>query len=312
VRSDVVLDGSWERAGRNPLAGAIAGLLLCGGVYAALGGAAGAVIGVLNALRRPDWLAEGRLVDILVEYYRTFQVPILVLSALGESAIFFALGVVLVRRWHSSRPFRYLSYGKPAALEVLLAAAGGIAIVPLAEIASRWSYVLLPPLRELASGEAALLAARTPWQAVLVVGAVAVTPAVCEETLFRGWLLGTLRRRLAPLPAIVLQAVLFSLFHMSPLSIVALAFVGLYLGWLFERTGTLAASMTAHGLYNGTVIAVANLQPRWLAGPSGDFSLWATCGALAAFAGVVVLLELVARRAGTPPSAGAPDRGSGV
>jgi membrane protease YdiL (CAAX protease family) len=168
--------------------------------------------------------------------------------------------------------------------------------VPLAELLDRWSYVVLPPLRELAAGEASLLSIRTPWQAVLVLGAVAVTPAVCEETLFRGWLQGTLRRKLAPVPVIAVQAVLFALFHMSPLSIVALAFVGLYLGWLFERTGTLFSSMTAHGLYNATVIGATNLEPRWLADESGGFSPAAIGGSLVAFAGVLALIEVRSRR----------------
>ncbi len=294
--SGVPLDGSWERPGRNPIAAAIAGLVLCGSVYSTLGGAASGIIAVLDMLRDPSWLSTGRLVDILVEYYNRFQVPILVVTTVAQFAVFFGLAVALVRRWHSSRPFRYLSYQPPAAVDLVLAGVGAVAIVPLAEVLDRWSYVVLPPLRELAAGEASLLAIHSPWQAVLVFGAVAVTPAVCEETLFRGWLQGTLRRKLAAVPAIIVQAVLFALFHMSPLSIVALAFVGLYLGWLFERTGTLSASMTAHCLYNATVIGVTNLQPRWRAGEAGDFSLPVIGGALVAFAIVLVLVELGARR----------------
>jgi membrane protease YdiL (CAAX protease family) len=293
------LDGSWERPGRNPLAGAVAGLLICGGVYSSLGGTVNGVIVALDALRDPSWLATGRLVDILVEYYRRFQVAILIVTTAAQFAVFFALAVALVRRWHSSRPFAYLSFRRPAALDLALAGAGAVAIVPLAELADRWSYVILPPLRELAAGEASLLSIHSPWQAALVFGAVAVTPAVCEEALFRGWLQGTLRRNLAPVPAVAVQAVLFALFHMSPLSIVALAIVGLYLGWLFERTGTLFSSMAAHGMYNATVIGATNLEPRWLADESGGFSLAAIGGSLVVFAGVLALIEVRARRGAT-------------
>ena len=300
----VPLDGSWERPGRNPLAGAIAGLVICGGVYSTFGGVVGGLVAALGAVRDPSWLASGRLVDFLVEYYRRFQVLILVVTTVGQFAVFFALAVALVRSWHSSRPFRYLSYRPPSAVELVLAGLGAVAVVPLAEVLDRWSYLVLPPLRELAAGEAALLAVHSPWQAVLVFGAIAVTPAVCEEALFRGWLLGTLRRRLALVPAIAVQAVLFALFHMSPLSIVALAFVGLYLGWLFERTGSIAASMTAHCLYNATIIVVSNLQPRWLADESGGFSLPVIFISLAVAAAVLALLELSARR--RAPCAGVP------
>lgn len=294
--SDLRLDGSWEGPGRSPLVGAIAGLVLCGAVYSAFGGVASGAIVALDLLHDSSWLASGRPVDILVAYYRRFRVPILVVTTVGEFAVFFALALALVRRWHASRPLRYLGCRRAPAVELALAGAGAVAIVPLAELVNRWAYLALPALRELDVGEAALLAIRSPPQAVLVVVAVAVTPAICEETLFRGWLMGTLRRGLSLAPALAVQAVLFALFHMSPLSIVALVVVGFYLGWLFERTGTLCAPMIAHGLYNATLICVTNLEPRWLIGRDGGFSAAALGGSLAALAAVVVLLELRARR----------------
>jgi membrane protease YdiL (CAAX protease family) len=297
---DCVLDGSWEGPGRRPLVGAIAGLVLCGAVYSALGGAASGAIAALELLRDPSWLDAGRLVDVLVAYYKRFQVSILLVTTVGEFAVFFALAVALVHRWHASRPFRYLSYRRAPAADLVLAGAGAAAIVPLAELVNRWAYLVLPPLRELEAGEAALLAIRSPLSAVLVIGAVAVTPAVCEETLFRGWLMGTLRRGLTLTPALAVQAVLFALFHMSPLSIAALVVVGFYLGWVFERTGTIAASMVAHGLYNATLICVTNLEPHWLVGDGGGFSLPAIGGSLAAVTAVLALLELRARRRATP------------
>jgi uncharacterized protein len=310
MRTDAPLDGSWEQPGRNPLAAAIVGLVLCGAVYSALGGAAGVAIAVADLLRDPTWATGGRLVDLLVAYYRRFQVSILVVTTIAQFAVFFTLALWLVGRWHSSRPARYLGYRRPRAVDVLLAAAGAVAVVPIAELINRWSYVVLPPLRELAAGEAALVAIDSPWRAVLVFGAVAVTPAICEETLFRGWLYGTLRRRMSPVPAIALQAVLFALFHMSPLSIVALAFVGLYLGLLFERTGTLYASMTAHGFYNATIIAVTNLEPRWLLDAGGELSLPVIGVSIAIFAGVLAAFFLRGRRGAGRERAGAgPDTG---
>jgi len=93
---------------------------------------------------------------------------------------------------------------------------------------------------------------------------------------------------------------------MSPLSIVALAFVGVYLGFLFERTGTIYASMAAHGLYNATIIAVSNLEPRWLFDASGSFSLPVIGVSLAAFAAVLAALALRGRRAAPPVGATGP------
>lgn len=297
IPAGTLLDGSWEKPGRNPLGAVIAGLLICGALYTTLGGI---VLGIVVAVMTPRagaWADSGNFVDLLLGYYRTFQVPILAVTMVMEIIIFFGMVVFLVSKWHSARPLAYLSFRKPAVLDIVLAAVGAVAIVPLAELVDRWSYVLFPTLRELSGGESSLLAAGSPWQAVFVVAAVSLTPALSEETLFRGWLLGTLRRRLGPVPAIAIQAVLFSLFHVSPLSIVALAFVGVYLGWLFDRCGTIFASMTAHGLYNATIIVLVNAGSlSWLATDSGAFTLPVIGASLLVFVASVFLLETIVRR----------------
>jgi membrane protease YdiL (CAAX protease family) len=297
IPAGMPLDGSWERPGRSPQGAAVAGLLICGALYATLGGLVLGIVVAVMAPRTGDWLQSGSFVDALLSYYRTFQVPILAVTMVMEIILFFGMVVFLVSRWHSARPLAYLSFRKPAALDIVLAAVGAVAIVPLAELVDRWSYVLFPTLRDLSGGESSLLTAISPWQVVFVVAAVSLTPALCEETLFRGWLLGTLRRKLRPVPAIAIQAVLFSLFHVSPLSIVALALVGVYLGWLFDRCGTVFASMTAHGLYNATVIVLVNAGSLpWLVSDSGEFSLPAIGACFLVFAASVLLLETSVRR----------------
>lgn len=289
------LDGSWEKPGRNPLAAGIAGLLIVGALYSTLGSVFLSIIIAVMMPSSGSWLASGSIVDLILGYYRTFRVPILAVTMGMELVLFFGLVLVLTRRWHSSRPFAFLSYRRPAALDLVLAGVGAAAVVPLAELLDRWSSIILPPLRELAGGQGALLAAGSAGQAVFVVCAVAVTPAICEEALFRGWLQGALRRKLHAVPTIVLQAVLFALFHMSPLSIVALAFVGLYLGFLFERCGTLFASMTAHCVYNATIIAVVDLAPSWIASDAGLFTLPVIGISVVLFALVVFAIEVRSR-----------------
>ena len=298
--AQAILDGSWERPGRNPLAAGVAGLLICGALYTTLGVLILSVIaGIMTAVDR-SWITSGTFVDFLLSYYRRFQVPILVVTAVMEFAVFLGLTFLLVRTWHSSRPAIYMGYSRPAALDLLLAGLGGIAIVPLAGLLDSWSYLLFPVLRELRGGESALLGIHTPAQLVLVVFAVSVTPAICEEALFRGWLQRTIRRKSSALVSILVTGFLFALFHMSPLSVVALAFVGTYLCYLFERCGTLFASMTAHCLYNLTIIVLVNTDLRlpWLVNGSGDIAPPALVGSLVVFALVILMIEVRSRGLG--------------
>jgi membrane protease YdiL (CAAX protease family) len=271
---EAVLDGSWEKPGRHPLLASIAGLLVTGALYTTIGSLVLSILVLVLSARDYSWIRTDSFVQFLLSY-------------------------LLVKRWHSSQPLRYLSYNKPAALDLVLAGLGAISVVPIAELLDSWSYIVFPVLRQLRSGEATLLSAHAPARAAFIIFAVSITPAVCEEAIFRGWLQRTIRRKASALVSIVVTGVLFALFHMSPLSIVALAFVGFYLGYLFERSGTLFASMTAHCLYNLTIIGLVNLDLKWswLMTPDGAMALPATMGGVAIFALVILAFEIHHRKA---------------
>jgi membrane protease YdiL (CAAX protease family) len=292
----IPLDGSWERPGRNPLGAGFAGILICGALYSTGGALVLSIIMLIVTSFDRSWIGTGGFLEIINRYYARFQVPILAVTAVGELTIFLLLTFVLVRRWHSSRPADYLAYRRPAAVDLILAGIGAVSVVPLAQLLDAWTYVLLPVLRELRGGQESLLSIHSPLQLLLVVGTIAFVPAVCEEVLFRGWLQTTLQRRLSIPLAIVIQGVLFALFHTNPLSVVALAFVGFYLGFVFQRSGTLFASMTAHCLYNGTILALINLHPRGLFDLKGGFPLPVTAAAIVVFALAVLSIEIRSRR----------------
>jgi len=91
----------------------------------------------------------------------------------------------------------------------------------------------------------------------LIGGVVVVVPAI-EEVMFRGALLGALRRVGLPVwTAIALSAAIFALLHIPALVADAVApglamlfALGTLLGWCAARTGSLAAPIMAHALFN--------------------------------------------------------------
>lgn len=99
----------------------------------------------------------------------------------------------------------------------------------------------------------------TSQPAWLVFLAVAVTPAICEEFLFRGYLLSAFdrpgRRRLA----IVLSAIAFGAVHMLPQQVFYATLLGLVLGFLALRTDSIWPGMAFHATFNG----IAVLRERW-------------------------------------------------
>jgi hypothetical protein len=91
-----------------------------------------------------------------------------------------------------------------------------------------------------------------PAGAELALGLVAVVIAapIGEEVFFRGFLFGALRARLGFVRAAIISSAVFGLFHIEPLLIAVMFFVGLGLATLYERRGALLAPMAAHAMFN--------------------------------------------------------------
>src|SRR3954447_11165232 len=97
---------------------------------------------------------------------------------------------------------------------------------------------------------------------LLVAGAlvVIVVAPVCEELFFRAFLFRVLRLRTGFWVAGVIDGILFGLVHATSTSLAALpilAFLGLVFCWIYERTGTLLATIAMHALNNTISYGVA-------------------------------------------------------
>jgi len=98
-----------------------------------------------------------------------------------------------------------------------------------------------------------------------VVALVAVTP-VGEELIFRGVILRWLRRSYGRFAGIAVSAVIFAAGHLSPRAFVPMLLLGLFLGWVTDRSRSVVPAIVTHSIYN----AVPFLVP-----PSvGDIGGW--------------------------------------
>lgn len=74
---------------------------------------------------------------------------------------------------------------------------------------------------------------------------------VAEELFFRGAITKVLLRRYAPWVAVVVSGLLFGLVHINPPQVVGAALIGILLGWLYWRTGSLIPCILLHVVNNG-------------------------------------------------------------
>jgi membrane protease YdiL (CAAX protease family) len=84
---------------------------------------------------------------------------------------------------------------------------------------------------------------------------VAVQPAVFEELAFRGVVFSALRRVLESGEAVLVSALMFMILHLSVLSFPHLLLIGVVLGWLRVRTGSLLPGMFLHFTHNLLCVA---------------------------------------------------------
>lgn len=84
----------------------------------------------------------------------------------------------------------------------------------------------------------------------LVIVAFAVTPAICEEITFRGFLLAGFRRMGRVRIAIVLSSCAFGIIHMIPHQVFNATLLGLILGTMCVRNRSLLPGIAFHFTYN--------------------------------------------------------------
>lgn len=100
-----------------------------------------------------------------------------------------------------------------------------------------------------------------------------------EELFFRGWLLRAIEGRTNPVVALILSAVLFTVFHILGGSRAAMTLLNLFLGgvWfglLAWRSGGLVAPLLAHFGWNATEELIAGLSPNPGIGSFGALHDW--------------------------------------
>lgn len=121
--------------------------------------------------------------------------------------------------------------------------------------AAGWCYVLFAAMPELAD-QSPLRDLKDQLGPELAVFTVAVMPAIVEEISFRGMLQGRLMALLGYGQGLVVTAMAFTLVHLSPATMPIHLGLGLYLGWLRERSASLWPGIFVHFAYNTLVLFV--------------------------------------------------------
>ena len=200
-------------------------------------------------------------------------------------------GLVLVYARLVRRPLRLvLVLRRPSAWAlvgaILLGFSGWVILGVLADR-------LMPPPRALVDEMRKLI--RPPegdrpisWSLV----ALALTPAICEEALFRGPILRGFRQRFSASAACLLTGLLFGIMHGDVWRFIPTSLLGALLSWVALTSGSILPSMVIHLINNGALIVLGYYgldQAAEKLPPRAEIALFA--GAVATFAAGIVAVR---------------------
>lgn len=197
----------------------------------------------------------------------------LTLIGVAQNVLFVAL-VAYVARTRYHQPLA--AVGLRTDRWPLLAGVGiivGAVTIPLSTAAEQLAVAVIglfvgtPRAEAMAAAEHAsdiltgILRARlSPVELVWIFVLVCVVVPVGEETFFRGFVYGTLRRW-GLLPAVALSSLYFGAVHQQIVHFLPIFVLGAVLALLYERTGSLVAGIAVHGINN--LVAILSMLYGW-------------------------------------------------
>jgi membrane protease YdiL (CAAX protease family) len=149
-----------------------------------------------------------------------------------------------------------------------LSALALMAVFAAAETLAKW---LTGNSFSLSSAETALMPT-SPGQLFAILAAGALIGPFFEEFLFRGFLLGWLKRIMAIWPAIFVSSAAFALMHFQLFLRSGLSgwfgggeifAIGVLLGWWAHRSGSLQTCFVVHAVNNGAAFLIYFAVPAW-------------------------------------------------
>ncbi len=142
--------------------------------------------------------------------------------------------------------------------------ANGVAVVAFTIIATLCSMIMLEPLTSFMPMPDSLklvfeqMVTNTLWMSL----SVAVAAPLLEEFFIRGIMLRGMLKHTTPLKAILFSAMFFALIHMNIYQAVTAFLIGVFMGWIYYRSGSLWLTILIHFVNNGTSTLFAVLFPQ--------------------------------------------------
>ncbi len=247
-------EGSWERPNKSTTTAAILGLIIVGIVYFyGLN-----IVAAVSVLVNIHGLQErgGTFIEKLTNTVMATKNPIRWSVTISEFVFMLAPTLWLISRWHTKKVFSYIQMKAVPVSEILLAVITTVIFIPVSSYIGEFLMRQLNFPDFLLRINEQIFTSYTPGEFVWLIFVVCITPAICEETLFRGYFQRTLERRLG-MKSVFIAGILFGLYHMEPVNLISLSLLGILIGFFFYRSKSMLPGMAAH--FTNNLLAILSL-----------------------------------------------------
>lgn len=90
---------------------------------------------------------------------------------------------------------------------------------------------------------------------------VAIVPAICEETLYRGYVMRAFEKSWGIWPAIIVSGLLFGMYHVQLSNLIPLATLGMLFAYITWVTKSIYPAIVAHFVNNGGSVLLGTYYP---------------------------------------------------
>ena len=192
---------------------------------------------------------------------------------IGNSAgqiVFFGIATIFVARLHTSKAnlfsfLRLKSYSNTplmaCATAILVVAIQPViwflawlnAQIPVPEFFEMMQLEQMKMIQEYLQGDHIL------WLTLFHIG---IVPAVCEEIMYRGYVMRAFEKTLSIWPAILISGFIFGLYHVQLTNLLPLTAIGIILAYVTWTSRSIYPAMLAHLINNGGSVLVSTYQPE--------------------------------------------------
>jgi membrane protease YdiL (CAAX protease family) len=250
----ILLDGPLERAQFPPLLSAFIGLIVAFLLFQGVSTVFLLLATMQGGIALTDLLTPEGLSDFLADNADT----VIWANTIGQ-LLGLLIPALLITRLHSSSVRSFIRFRPASGRDLIWSAVGLLGMIPLVHFSAGFSDSLPWPewVRSLEDGQMELIEQILiqDFSLVFAVSMLALTPAICEEVLFRGYIQRQAERSIGAWGGILFSGIIFGLYHLRLTQAIPLSMLGIFMAWLTWQTRSLWPAILVH-LMNNTFAAV--------------------------------------------------------